>query len=166
MANFCTQCGAPLEQEAAFCTNCGQALTEPAPEPAAPAPAAPTVTLCPPPPPKPKVPGRGIGIASMVLGILSAFTAGSVISETVDTLIYFPAFFSWGEAVADTLTFSVMALLALIFSFSARKKQYHNAISTTGLTLGILGLFLMVASVVLLVLLAQSPIAWEPAVPF
>lgn len=46
---YCTQCGAPNEDQATFCTSCGNSLTTPEPQQAAAPPP-------PPPPPEPEVP--------------------------------------------------------------------------------------------------------------
>ena len=67
---YCPKCGTPNKEEARFCQTCGQALNA-NPAPAAPpmAPVYPTYPST--PAPKPKLPGKGVGIASMSVGISS-----------------------------------------------------------------------------------------------
>ncbi len=78
---FCKYCGCQLEDGAMFCVACGQSQADAAPQQAAPqAPvyaqpqqpvyAAPQVPYGN-PYAQPSVPGKGLGIASMVLGIIS-----------------------------------------------------------------------------------------------
>lgn len=78
---FCKYCGCQLEDGAMFCVACGQSQADAAPQQAAPqapvyaqpqqpvygAPQVPYGN----PYAKPSVPGKGLGIASMVLGIVS-----------------------------------------------------------------------------------------------
>ena len=56
MNKFCTNCGNELNENAVFCVKCGVATNN-------------VVT----PVIKPKQPGKGLGIASMILGILATF---------------------------------------------------------------------------------------------
>ncbi len=70
---YCSKCGHPNDDNTTFCTNCGAPLTEgtandqaqPAVQPQAPQQPMPQVQ------PSTSVPGKGLGIASMVLGIVS-----------------------------------------------------------------------------------------------
>ncbi len=54
---FCPNCGTPAEEGQSSCANCGAALTVQAPQPVVAVPKS--------------SPGKGFGIASMVLGIVS-----------------------------------------------------------------------------------------------
>lgn len=78
---------------------------------------------------KPAVPGKGLAIASMVLGILGVVNATGFLS-------------------VGTFSF-VFSLLALIFGCVARKKGYRQGMSTAGIVLGIIGLSLTVILIVL-----------------
>ena len=61
---FCTNCGAQCPDNSAKCQNCGAPLQSAQPQPAQPQPH-------PMYPVAPVVPGKGMGVASLVLGIIS-----------------------------------------------------------------------------------------------
>lgn len=63
---FCQNCGRQNPDGTAFCSNCGSALNG-----APVAPVAPVTPVVPTAPAASSVPGKGLGIASMVLGIIS-----------------------------------------------------------------------------------------------
>ncbi len=71
---FCNNCGAECSPQSTFCTNCGAALAAAAPQPTPQTytpPTAPYATGAYPYNAPVSVPGKGFGIAGMVLGIIS-----------------------------------------------------------------------------------------------
>ena len=99
----CNKCGSPITPGATFCTNCGAPVEAQAPQTYnatpvynAPQPAA--------------VPGKGLAIASLVLGIVS--------------LLCFPV---------------VTGVLAAIFGGVAKSKGNTSGMATAGIVLGIIG---------------------------
>ena len=71
-------------------------------------------------PPKPTVPGRGMAIASLVLGILAIVCGGLV-----------------------------QGILAVVFGVVAKKKGYKDAMATTGIVLGILGIVFWIVLIIM-----------------
>lgn len=95
---ICPKCGTNNAEGVAFCANCGTAMENTPVQPAYNRPA-------------PAQNGKGLAIASMVLGIVS--------------LIMF-------ALIAGTL--------AVVFGAMAKKKGYTGGMATAGLVLGVIGL--------------------------
>ena len=168
---YCSSCGNAVADGAAFCSACGRPLQAPAqnnPTPNYAVPNNPTPNNSIPnyPPQyqyrpvvfeRPKVPGRGFGITSMVLGILSVIYGLGLIG-TVTSEIGRLSRYSWLEK-AVSVTFvqiltlvSVLSILSFIFSTVSIKKGYKNGISVAGLAMSIIGfVFFAVSLVILLV---------------
>jgi len=169
MANrYCTHCGKPLEEGAAVCGVCGvpvngQAVPPYQQPPYGQQPYQPPYGQPPyqqPPyqqPPygqpyygqpmyvsKPPVPGRGFGIASMVLGIfgvLYTLSLPSLLEDVIDTLL--AAYNPVPELIGTLLGLafiSVFSILATVFSTIAINKGYRNGVSVSGRVMGIIGL--------------------------
>ena len=64
--------------------------------------------------------------------------------------MYYDIAFNIG-AIIGILIFSVLSILALIFSGSARKRGYRNGVSTSGLVMGIIGVIFYFISVMILI---------------
>ena len=101
---------------------------------------------------KTKTPGRGLGIAAMVLGIIGLVYALSGISALNDLMLYAP----WVEDevisfLATLIVIGVMPLLAVIFGICGRKKGYKNGVSMSGLIMGIIGLGLIIIEILVMV---------------
>lgn len=158
MSRFCTSCGTTVEDTTRFCPQCGA----PAPAPTQQAPGQPV----PPPPPygqpygqppyyvtvRPARPGRGFGIASMVLGIIGivySFVLFMAILSTVNMLSSYVA----GPMAAGALVYSVFGILALIFGVMSRGRGYRCGVSLSGVILGSIsiGLCLLAALMALTV---------------
>lgn len=111
---FCSHCGAKIQDGAIHCPACGAPVACAAPQqPIDPQP--PFQPYAPYQPPL--LPGRGLGIASMVLGI-------------VDLVLLFVWFISWFISIP-------CGILGLIFGIMAAKKAsdagLHNGMATAGI---------------------------------
>ena len=168
---FCCECGAQLTEQAKFCTKCGvptgninqeeQSQSQQNQEQSSQAQQGqqqqqqqPVVQYV-----KPKIPGRGFGIASMVLGIIGLVYSISSLDTATEIAnnfgndyfgMYYDIAFNIG-AIIGILIFSVLSILALIFSGSARKRGYRNGVSTSGLVMGIIGVIFYFISVMILI---------------
>lgn len=112
-------------------------------------------------PARPKIPGRGLGIASMILGIFA--TIYSVFGFTVSMAqkFHIPLDSSPGNGVetyGETNSVIVMgsvslvcAILALVFSVCSRNKGGRNGISNAGLVLSIVSFVFIAAAIVVMV---------------
>lgn len=101
---------------------------------------------------RPKIPGRGFGIASMILGIsgisgclLTVITLLSINAGVIDSII--------GKGLAslicaifvfDSLLYAV---LAYIFSVISRKRGYRNGISMSGLILSVVSFVFLLSTI-------------------
>lgn len=172
---FCRECGAQLTEQAKFCTKCGvptgninqeeQSQSQQNQEQSSQVQQGqqhqqqqqqqqPVVQYV-----KPKIPGRGFGIASMVLGIIGLVYSISSLDTATEIAnnfgndyfgLYYDIAFNVG-AIIGILIFSVLSILALIFSCSARKRGYRNGVSTSGLVMGIIGVIFYFISVMILI---------------
>lgn len=138
MNNFCTNCGAEINENAVICVKCGVATGN---------------NII--PTKKEKNPGKGMGIAGMILNILAA----------IDTFVAFAAFLALlmsGEYfyADEKLIFGLFFLSAPIIllavgtplSFISRNK-IQNGINLTGILLGIISLSLCLLSLFILCIL-------------
>lgn len=99
---------------------------------------------------KPSRPGRGFGIASMVLGIIGMVYAVVILIEMI-------AFIDIGMHVKmanvgmimATIVYAVFGILAVSFAIPARKRGYVCGVSSSGLALGIASLSLnLIAAII------------------
>ena len=122
----CTECGNPVSDAAFTCPNCGRPLRE---QPFA----------------KPNIPGKGLGIAGMVLGIIGAFY--SVICTfayimEISTRNEVEKFLSGlsntdgKEGILMGITFMVFGILSLVFGILSYGKGYRNGVSISAIVLG------------------------------
>ena len=131
---FCKNCGAELGDGSVFCNKCGanqqaqgvgqQHGTQP-------------VMVV-----KQKIPGRGLGIASMVLGVLSLLFAFYVVNvacfEAEAVRRYGP---DYAVNYAPLfLMFMVTPILSLFFGLGAFKQGYRNGVCNSGFIMGVIGL--------------------------
>ena len=116
---------------------------------------------------KPKIPGRGFGIASMVLGIIGIvyafflfFGVVGIASGSTDLSVYeesytVESYEELREEVLETMipslcVFAVLPLLAIIFGIVAKSMKYRRGSSTAGLVLGILGMAFFIGSFIVI----------------
>ena len=161
---YCRECGAQLTEQAKFCTKCGvptgninqeeQSQSQQNQEQSSQAQQGqqhqqPVVQYV-----KPKIPGRGFGIASMVLGIIGLVYSMYSLNTATEVAKFFGQYYGFAfiiGAIIGILIISVLSILALIFSSSARKRGYRNEVSTSGLVMGIIGVIFYFISVVILI---------------
>lgn len=131
---FCRNCGAQNADNASFCGNCGASLGQNIYGHNGG-----TVIMV-----KPKIPGRGLGISSMVLGIIGLVYSVMFlfsIPQAIENLEYIsfrePDYSSFLTPVA---IFSVLSILSICFAPAAFKRGYKNGVSTSGLVMGTIGL--------------------------
>lgn len=100
----CNKCGSPITPGATFCTNCGAPVEAQAPQTYN---ATPVYNA-----PQPEaVPGKGLAVASMVVGIVSFFCFGII-----------------------------LGILAIIFGGVAKSKGCKSGMATAGIVLGVVGI--------------------------
>lgn len=161
---FCPACGSSVSERAVFCDMCGTRVA-PQPQPGGYIPNAqpvgyvpygvqPVVYV------KPKVPGRGFGISSMVLGIIGLFYSLGLSAAAVTEIVEYQSrdyydyyyYYSYSNPAEDVIPalimIAVMPILATIFGFAAKKRGYRCGVSTSGLTMGIIGLVAITAALV------------------
>lgn len=125
MSKYCMKCGKEHPDDANFCVNCGYNF---APQP---------VIYAPPSTEKKPVPGRGFGIASMILGFVSCYLS----------LVSFILFFVWLN-VRDNYVLrmlsryflffaAIQSLITISLAFISRIKNYKRQ-STVGLIIGLI----------------------------
>ena len=111
---FCKNCGLPVGNKSNFCVHCGTKITTP------------------------QMPrkGRGLGIASMIVGILS----GVIALELLVLSFVAHAVPSLAKGAHVFLIFipiyAVLPVLSIIFSTKARAQGYSGALGKVGLKLG------------------------------
>lgn len=165
---FCPNCGTQLPEGAAACPNCGAFVN-------AQQPAQPVQPVQPQYNPynnmpmgyyvKPKIPGRGAGIASMVLAIIglvysfSAFVTAIGVSVGLSEADRVYGSYYEYESAADAVSggfivaialFAVLSILGIALGASARNKGYRNGVSTSGLVMGVIGTAIYLISIIII----------------
>lgn len=157
MSKFCSNCGAALEADKKFCISCGapvaaaQPVVQPQYIPVA-APQQPVYFT------KVKRPGRGLGISSMVLGIIALVYAAIFIGVTIDLLdsvgSYYYYYYSSSDVLEDVLPLfivpTILSILSTSFGGAGRSKGYKCGVSASGLIMGIISLAACVFGLVLI----------------
>ncbi len=151
---FCTKCGTQLPENAAFCPGCGVSVNpqfQQAPqEPNGQQPAYQVYA-----PVKKKVPGRGFGIASMVLGILGLMTALDMLESITYSAEYLQMQYVSGFWISFVITMAMyfsMPIMGCAFGAAAFKRGYRGAMAKAGITTGVIGLAVMALSLLLFAL--------------
>jgi len=142
---FCQNCGNQIPDGTNFCPNCGAGANQSAP----PNYVQPIYVQ------KPIVPGRGLGIAAMVLGIIGAFYGFVEILSSVNALKSIDDIISSAEVKTGMISafcvYAVLNILAVSFAVASRSKGYRNGISQSGLILGVIGLIFNIVSIFLII---------------
>jgi len=141
----CNNCGHTMDDVAVFCPQCGMRNGQQAPGYGQPVYNQPMYYG------RPKIPGRGFGIAGMVLGIVGLFYSFYflVFCARISEYAYLDFNNGFGFLVA-VLMFASMSVMAVCFSYAAQKRGYENGIRRSGLILGIIGGALYLLSILLL----------------
>ena len=130
---FCPNCGKEINEGADICLGCGRFLTK-----------APSQVMI---PEKSKTPGKGKGIASLVLGIVAVVWSLSMlagIEEGTETLIveyyYNPSvIYLFSFYIGYTIFALTPSIIGLIMGLSSRK-QYNNKMAIAGIILSCIAL--------------------------
>lgn len=116
---YCCHCGKKVDQQAVICPHCGCEL---------------------------KKRGNGLGIASMVLGIIGlcyALGAFFNITSLGSYLDYQTFAYQFGFAIGYVLVQSVLSIIALCLSLAERSRR-KTGFNTAGFWLALLALFCVV----------------------
>lgn len=131
---YCNNCGTQVSENAKFCENCGSTVNSYQYYSGQP-----QYNYQYPPQqysyyPRPKTPGKGQGIASMVLGIIGLVYA----------FLFFIAVVESGGDIADmaavVFIMSPLSIMAICFANAAANNGYICGISNAGRITGIIGL--------------------------
>ena len=141
---FCSACGASLPENATFCQNCGKQVIQ-----------AQTTTVHSPVYSqqvmyvKAKIPGRGFGIASMVLSIIGLVYAVPMFSAVMELI---NSLYIDGAVLAPIIIFSSLSIMPIPFYIAAKGRGYYNGISKSGLVMGVIGTSLYVIALILAII--------------
>lgn len=131
MSKFCSNCGKELDENAAVCVNCGIYVNN-------------YKT-------KVKQPGKGLSIASMILGIVAifyglCFAFSSTILINVEEFFYFDKL---GLAFAFNFWPLAIAITGLSLGIASTKK-IKNGFNTSGIILSSITIFICIASIIII----------------
>ena len=135
MNKFCTNCGNELNENASFCVKCGVSTNN--------------ITT---PINKPKTPGKGLGITSMILGIIACFESICSLFIFVCLLIAGEYFLPY-EKLAFGFLFLMVPVTLLIVGGSlglASMSKAKSGMNLTGVILNAVSLVLCILSIGLL----------------
>lgn len=138
---FCPKCGTQLSENSIFCSSCGAQLNQQQSEPHQPVYA------------KPKVPGLGLGIASMILGIIGLFPSFMYLCFAIYINIFTNILGKSEITASDVLVFmlcfffcSIFSILSFLFGLVSNRKGYKGGMCMAGIITGGIGLFLCLIS--------------------
>ena len=124
---YCQNCGKKIDENAVICVGCGCAI---------------------------KKKGKGRGIASMVLGILSVLYSLIAFLVVLDDEVELYSYYSASEMVGDIIGFvliqSVLAIISVSLAASERKTN-KNGFNTSGLWLSISSFILIAIQIIILI---------------
>lgn len=136
MNNFCTNCGEKLHENAAFCIKCGVAINNTN-----------LVTNT-------KTKGKGLGIASMVLGIIGSFTSFMSLFLFVCLLVAQEYFVFYEKIILAFVFLSIPIILSItgLVLGLVNQTKVKSGINLTGVILGFISAGLCVLSILTLIL--------------
>ena len=154
---YCTKCGAQISDSDRFCAICGNPVTE---QENAALQVQPQTQLQTPnyDNGSSQKPGRGLGVAGMVLGITSLLYGFVFFILAIRTAIQYSMDFgyNWYESTVDAsgpvplvLFFAVLPVLAVSFSATAKSKGNNTGINKAGLITSIISLLLFFFSLMI-----------------
>lgn len=128
----CPECGKNISEKAFSCPNCGYPLNENAVDT--------KISI------RSKMPGRGLGIAGMIMGILGVvYSPITLISTTdIDTNTI-----QRQSCITMAIYIAVFGILALIFGFNSRAKGYKKGQSTSAIVMGFITLVFCIATIII-----------------
>lgn len=135
---FCYKCGTQIHEGGEFCHCCGTPAVQQQYQP----------QTQPQYPPqnyiyvKPRVPGRGLGIAGMVLGIIGLPYSFVAFIAALDYAMTYP-YSSTGDDIVAVIFLAVFPILAVSLAGSGRHKGYKCGVSTSGIVMGVIGLVML-----------------------
>jgi len=136
MSKFCSNCGKELDENAVVCVKCGVAVNN--------------FKV------KTKQPGKGMSIASMVLGIVSIFYGiclgmGSIGLSLVDEFVteFNKIEFEFGFAIGYNFLPLALAVTGLSLGIASTKK-IKNGFNTTGIILSSITLVICIISILII----------------
>ena len=139
---YCFNCGTQIEDGTKVCPQCNQA--QPIPQEVYPVH---YVYV------KPKIPGRGLGIAGMVLGILGLISCLSTLFLAINVAVYPQEFvFNITDLLSEATDCFIFPILALALAGAGRGKGYRTGISTSGIVMGTIGLVVSLISTVIMMI--------------
>ncbi len=133
MSKFCSNCGKELDESAIVCVKCGTATDKLQQK-------------------KSKQPGKGLSIASMVLGIIAIFygffmTVGTIAICGTGEFYYFP------ELMAATMSLiffpSILSVIGLSLGIASTSKV-KNGFNISGIILNSITILLCVLSIIIM----------------
>jgi len=139
MANFCSKCGNAVNEADNVCSKCGNSLNNSGDS------SVQVVQVV----AKPKIPGRGFGIAAMVLSIIGILVEISGLTNITYAANANASKGVFEEFLSMFAVYGVCCLLALIFGVLSVKQSLKNGQGVAGLILGLLGTVLTVVNIVM-----------------
>lgn len=136
MSKFCHNCGNEIDQNAIVCVKCGVSVnniqhTTPV-----------------------KQPGRGLGIASMVLGIIAIFY-GMISTLMCTAIIATEEFYYLEEKIIVAVIFNflpiILSIIGLALGLGSISKT-KNGMNITGIILSSLTLFICILLIILVIM--------------
>lgn len=123
---FCRNCGQELTPNSRFCGNCGSQDGAPVVH----------VYMPPKPAPKPKTPYRGLGVASMILGIVSDVYVGVMGMVSVMMVANDSNILQESPLLAFVVMFTLAAMVSMIMSGVAMLRGNNSGQAKAGIITG------------------------------
>ena len=139
---FCPNCGAQIPAGANACPSCGTFVNA--------QPQQPQYNVMPPMVyVKPKIPGRGLGIAGMVLAIIGLVVGFFLLVSAIEIADSYSRRFD-DDMLGIYIVYSVTSILGVSLGGAGRSKGYRCGVSTSGVVMGIIGIVMYFISILLI----------------